>query len=117
MTGVWYNKSKKVWQVTFKRRIYSFVTKAEAIAKRKELEAKFPKVTAFQLACYRYCSPDFAGLSQAKAAKIMKCAQKSVWRALQSLKKKYPTLFPIYKPKPKTVSYEPWMDSKVVMRI
>lgn len=117
MTGVWYNKRKKVWQVTFKRRIYSFVTETEAINKRKELEAKFPKVTAFQIACYRLCSPDFAGLTQAEAAKKLGSYQKSVWYALERLCKKYPILFPIYKSRPKTIPYEPWMDNKIVEKI
>lgn len=117
MTGVWYNKRKKVWQVTFKRKIYSFITEAEAIAKRKELEAKFPKITPFQILCYKYCSDDFAGLTQVQAAKIMKKHPASVNKALKRLEKKFPILFPLHKIKPKTIPYQSWMDFKVVAKI
>lgn len=75
---------------------------------------EYSRSTAFQLKCYRLCSPDFAGLTQRQAAVILGTKNSAVCVALRRLRVKCRKLFPIYRVHGKVLRYSEWMDFNVV---
>ena len=82
-------------------------------------------ITVQQEQVYRLCSPDFYNLTYEQAGMLLGISETTVYRELERVKKKCPSLFPLYH-RPSDLSmyvalqrslyYEPWMDSKVVMK-
>lgn len=82
-------------------------------------------ITVQQEQIYRLCSPDFYNLTYEAAGKLLGICQATVYRELERVKKKCPSLFPLYH-KPSNLSmskalnrslyYQPWMDNKIIMK-
>ena len=82
-------------------------------------------ITIQQEQVYRLCSPDFYNLTYEQAGMLLGICAATVYRELERVKEKCPSLFPLYH-RPSDVSmyvalnrslcYEPWMDSKIVMK-
>ena len=82
-------------------------------------------ITVQQEQVYRLCSPDFYNLTYEQAGMLLNISETTVYRELGRVKKKCPSLFPLYH-RPSDLSmyvalqrslyYEPWMDSKVVCK-
>ena len=84
-------------------------------------------ITVRQEQIYRLCSPDFYNLPYWAAGILLGISTFSVWYELQKVKEKCPSLFPLYRVSSAVgkwhhgindaaVSYETWMDSKVVYK-
>lgn len=71
------------------------------------------QATIFQEQCYRLCSPDFYGLTHWQAALLLHTQRQAVSLALQRLKQKCPTLFPMYHRRHKMIRYEEWMSNQI----
>ena len=82
-------------------------------------------ITVRQEQVYRLCSPDFYNLTYEQTGKLLGICQATVYRELERVKKKCPSLFPLYH-KPSNLSmsralnkslyYRPWMDDKIIMK-
>lgn len=124
--GVWYDPLRKKFRASCEHKgqsifIGRFTTAKQAakaydrIAKKiwglkaKLNFGKWCRATHFQLKCYRFCSPDFAGLTQRQTAQILSVAQPVVCVALKRLQKKCPEIFPIYQPVARSQRFEDWM--------
>ena len=118
MRGVWFEKKRKKWRVTFANKfIGRYKSLKEAVNVRVKLERQATKATKFQIQCYQLCSPDFMGLTQRQAGMILRTASSNVCKALRRLRNKYDELFPIYIPRPAVLRFEDWMSDKVVVKI
>lgn len=77
-------------------------------------------ITVRQEQIYRLCSPDFYNLKGKDAALLLGISPTTICRELKQVKKKCPSLFPLYKPMSralqKSYRYETWMDSKTVQK-
>ena len=82
-------------------------------------------ITVQQEQVYRLCSPDFYNLTYKQAGMLLGICEATVYRELKRVKKKCPSLFPLYH-RPSGLSmyvalerslyYEPWMDDKIIMK-
>ena len=82
-------------------------------------------ITVQQERVYRLCSPDFRNLTYEQAGILLGICPATVCRELKRVKKKCPSLFPLYH-RPSNLSmsralnrslyYEPWMDNVIVMK-
>lgn len=124
--GVWYDPKRKKYRAScvYNRRsvfIGRYIT-AELAAKAYDAVAKklwgigarlnfgdWCRATPFQLKCYKLCSPDFAGLTQRQAGKMLGVKNSVICVALRRLRKKCPEIFPIYRRIPRFQRYENWM--------
>jgi hypothetical protein len=101
----------------------------EAALKYHGIKAKlnFTKrlITVRQEQIYRLCSPDFYNLTHKQAGLLLGISPFAIWFGLQQIKKKCPSLFPLYyKPSGlstcvalgKSLYYQPWMDDKIIMK-
>jgi len=77
-------------------------------------------ITVRQEQIYRLCNPDFYNLKGKYAAMLLGISSVTVCNELKKIKKKCPSLFPLYKPMSvalqKSYRYEKWMDSKVICK-
>lgn len=77
-------------------------------------------VTIRQEQIYRLCSPDFYNLTYGQAGMILGISDTTICLELQRMKKKCPSLFPLYLPMSvalqRSYCYETWMDSKVIQK-
>ena len=124
--GVWYDPKRKKYRATCEYKSKSIFIGRFATAKQAAiaydtvakklwgLRAKLNfgdwcRATHFQLRCYKLCSPDFAGLTQRQAAKVLNIKNSNISLALKRLRKKCPELFPIYNRIPQFQRFEDWM--------
>lgn len=71
-------------------------------------------ITVHEEQIYRLCSPDFFGLPYGAAAKLMHMTKSGIYNAMKRIKKKCPSLFPLwYLPVGVPLSYKLWMDNQV----
>ena len=77
-------------------------------------------ITIRQEQIYRLCSPDFYNLTYGQAGMLLGISAPTVYRELERVKKKCPSLFPLYSPMSialqRSLYYEIWMDSKVIQK-
>jgi len=83
-------------------------------------------ITVRQEQIYRLCSPDFYNLSYKHAGMLLGISAATICRELKRIKKKCPSLFPLYyrphnRPmyvslSEKSLYYQPWMDDKIIMK-
>ena len=82
-------------------------------------------ITVQQEQVYRLCSPDFYNLTYEQAGMLLGISETTVYRELERVKKKCPSLFPLYhRPSDlpmyvalqRSFHYKPWMDSKIVCK-
>jgi len=82
-------------------------------------------ITVRQEQIYRLCSPDFYNLTYKQAGMLLGISAPTVCRELKTVKKKCPSLFPLYhRPSDlpmyvaldRCLYYQPWMDDKVIMK-
>lgn len=80
-------------------------------------------ITVRQEQVYRLCSPDFYNLNYKHASMLLGICAATVCRELKVVKKKCPSLFPLYPPALKSmrqginrpaVRYQNWMDDRIV---
>ena len=79
-------------------------------------------ITVRQEQIYRLCSPDFYNLPYKSAGILLGICAATVCRELKRIKKKCPSLFPLYhRPNnipmyvalDRSLYYQPWMDDKI----
>jgi hypothetical protein len=82
-------------------------------------------ITVQQEQVYRLCSPDFYNLSYKHAGILLGICAATVYRELKRVKKRCPSLFPLYhKPSglpmcvalDRSLYYQSWMDDKIIMK-
>lgn len=82
-------------------------------------------ITVRQEQVYRLCSPDFYNLSYKHAGILLGICAATVCRELKVVKKRCPSLFPLYhksfglsmsRALDKSLYYQPWMDNIIVMK-
>lgn len=82
-------------------------------------------ITVQQEQVYRLCSPDFYNLTYKQAGMLLGISNTTVYRELKRVKKKCPSLFPLYhRPSglpmyvalDRSLYYQPWMDDKIIMK-
>lgn len=82
-------------------------------------------ITVQQERVYRLCSPEFYNLTYKHAGMLLGICAATVCRELKRVKKKCPSLFPLYhKPSglpmyvalDRSLYYQPWMDEHIVMK-
>lgn len=82
-------------------------------------------ITIQQEQVYRLCSPEFHNLTYKAAGKLLGICQATICRELKRIKKKCPSLFPLYhkagglemsRALNRSLYYQPWMDDKIIER-
>jgi len=82
-------------------------------------------ITIQQERVYRLCSPDFYNLTHEQAGMLLGISGTTVYRELERVKEKCPSLFPLYyrlsgltmqAALGRSLYYEPWMDDKITMK-
>ncbi|MCK5611626.1 hypothetical protein KAR91_57680 [Candidatus Pacearchaeota archaeon] len=82
-------------------------------------------ITVRQEQIYRLCSPDFYNLTYEQAGMLLGISDSTVCRELKKVKKKCPSLFPLYhrpsdlpmyRALDRSLYYMPWMDDKIIMK-
>lgn len=74
------------------------------------------RITVQEEQVYRLVSPDFFNLTYQQAAMIMQMSKDGIYEVVKRIKKKCPTLFPLYIPKDRMLQYKPDMDREIVMK-
>lgn len=74
------------------------------------------RITIQEEQVYRLVSPDFFNLTYQQAARIMQMSKDGIYEVVKRVKKKCPSLFPLYVPKHRMLRYEPDMDREIVMK-
>jgi len=74
------------------------------------------KLTPKQIKVYKLCSSDFEGLSQAEAAKRLGISQQRISQIMGTIKKKCPSLFPVYVKQPDTVRFYDYMSDDIIYK-
>lgn len=74
------------------------------------------RITVQEEQVYRLVSPDFFNLTYQQAARIMQMSKDGIYEVVKRIKRKCPSLFPLYAPKGRMLQYEPDMDREIVMK-